>query len=212
MSWPVEPSDARTRILEAIGAGAVARRAIGLYREVVEAATPARAARRAAPLPTNAGHGQAPRLLLATGRDQAWELVSALPEALRRTGTLVVPAARPDTQEDPIVRPDINLVEALPIPHPTRPPSGRSPITRLRRLLYRPAPTGRELLHRALQAAARRIGQRGSPVEAVALDAPAAVLIAESEEDGLALAPGSLRWLADRWDAESGPANATERR
>ncbi len=42
------------------------------------------------------------------------------------------------------------------------------------------------------------------PVELVALDAPAAVLIARLAGRGIRLAPGALRWLADRWDAEMG--------
>ena len=41
-------------------------------------------------------------------------------------------------------------------------------------------------------------------VEAVALDAPAATLIASLAASGIRLAPGALRWLADRWDAEAG--------
>ena len=52
-------------------------------------------------------------------------------------------------------------------------------------------------------AAAGRSRQGGGPVQVVAIDAPAAVLVAGLAGTGVQLAPGALDWLADRWDAEA---------
>jgi hypothetical protein len=51
--------------------------------------------------------------------------------------------------------------------------------------------------------AARAARSGRSPVEVVAIDAPAAALIGRLKAPWVRLAPGALRWLADRWDAET---------
>jgi hypothetical protein len=117
---------------------------------------------------------------------------------------LVVPPPRndgppvPDGSPPPAVR----LVEAAPARY-ERPPSGRSPISRLKRATWRPPPTADEELARAIHGALAEIARRGEPLELIALDAPAAMIVASLDRRHVRLAPGSLRWLADRWDAEA---------
>jgi hypothetical protein len=44
---------------------------------------------------------------------------------------------------------------------------------------------------------------RTASIEVVAIDAPAVALVARRGGRQFRLAPGALRWLADRWDAEA---------
>jgi glycosyltransferase involved in cell wall biosynthesis len=197
-SFAVDARAARARLLEAVGSSAVASRAIEVYSSAIGAGERAPdAATPSTSTPVSPRH--MPTVVVASGWDHGWRLVADLPAALRDELTLVVPS-RPDGAAG---RPVTGWIEAAPVPPPTRPPSGRSPITKLRRLLYRPAPTGEQLLGRAMLGAVhgRRSGRGPMPV--VALDAPAAVLIDSLDRRQVVLAPGSLRWLADRWDAET---------
>lgn len=195
--FDVDAKAARRRLVEWLDAPEVARQALAVYESVLadgERGESSQAASR-----VDNPHQPLPRLLVATGWDAGWHLVAQLPDRLRADVSVVLPA-RPDGATE---RPSSNWVEALPVPPPTRPPSGRSPLTKIRRLLYRPPPTGDELLGQAIVGAARGVPGRGrGPVQVVALDAPAAVLIDELGGKGFLLAPGALRWLADLWDAQ----------
>jgi glycosyltransferase involved in cell wall biosynthesis len=193
-----DAASARTRLLGWLGSEAVARQAISIYEGAIGDD------RSAGPVRDQAGKNRpVPRLLVASGRDEAWRRLAELPESTISKLTVVLPSPRDGAADVEPVPPAIRVVEAGPIPHPTRPPSGRSPITRLRRLLYKPAPTGEQLLARAVLRMARSSRSGRGPVEAVALDAPAATLIDGLDHRRVVLASGALRWLADRWDAES---------
>lgn len=195
---PVDPVTARERLTQAVGAAAVGERTIALYREVAHgSASPLETEGTRRPRPAPLLLTERPTLLVASGWDQAWRLVADLPDKLRDGLTIVLPARPQSAVEQPHGR----WVEAAPVPPPTRPPSGRSPITRVRRLLYQPPPTGDDLLRRALEGTARGVPGR-RPVPVVALDAPAAVVA--DTAGTVTLAPGTLRWLADRWDADRG--------
>lgn len=150
-----------------------------------------------------------PVILVATGRDHALPLVTALPSGLRARLTLVIPAWREGATESANTVWPIRLIEAPPV-EPRKPrPTGRGPLAGLRRALDRPAPAAQELLSSAILAAAAQIrattrtSPGGAPVGMVAIDAPAAALITRLAGHGICLAPGALRWLADRWDAEA---------
>ena len=197
--FDIDAMAARERLLEWLDAPEVARRAIATYQEAIGGEN---ARHEPSPMQERPGSadGALPRLLVATGWDAGWRLVGQLPEQLRSDLTVVLPA-RPDTATE---QPSTDWVEARPVPPPTRPPSGRSPLTKVRRLLYKPPPTGDELLGGALIGAARAfMGRAHGPVQVVALDAPAAVLIDSLDQRRVGLAPGALRWLTDRWDAET---------
>jgi hypothetical protein len=213
---PVDATVARSRLIEAIGERAVGRQAREVYEGAVGEGV--RGLAGVAPEPsatgldrdTGGGHSATeppagmPRLLAATGRDQALRLVAELPIGLQQRIALIVPAraANPDENAPPVELSGVQVVDAEPVPPPTPRPSGRSPVTRVRRALWRPAPTGPELLESAVLGAAKRSRSGGLPVVFVALDAPAAALIGRLDSRRVRLAPGGLRWLADRWDAE----------
>lgn len=219
---PVGAATARERLVEAIGEASVAKQAVERYRSAIaEAATGERAAvatgERAASTASAASTSSIgttapatprpaglPRVLLATGRDQARRLVAELPVKLQERLVLVLPALIGAT-EDPSAGAGsaAKVVEAEPVPPPRPRPRGRSPLARLRRALYRPAPTADELLAKSIFTAARRTSGGRGPVEIVAIDAPAAAFVGRLDARRVRLAPGSLRWLADRWDAEA---------
>jgi glycosyl transferase family 1 len=220
----VDAAVARSRLIEAIGERAVGRQARELYERAItkdmpEHSIPALSVARRAELPGGTAgspypthpSSSLPGLLVATGRDQALRLVAELPVRLQQRMTLVVPARTADAAdaasaaEDRLVvrAPALHVVDADPVPPPTRRPHGRGPLTRLRGALWHPAPTGPELLARAVIAAAGRSSTGRAPVEIVAIDAPAAALVAGLDAQRVRLAPGGLRWLADRWDAEA---------
>jgi D-inositol-3-phosphate glycosyltransferase len=220
-SFGVAPEAARLRLLQAVGAPAVARQAIELYEAGVASVRPAgvaaagagaqpteaAAARRATGTTTASrtqGSDRLPEVLVATGREQAFALVAALPTALQRRLTLVVPPPTSDAAETlpTDMSAVIRVVEADAVRPGTPRPRGRSPLARVRRALWRPAPTADELLVRAALTAARQARSGRGPVDLVAIDAPAAGLIGGLEPGRARLAPGSLRWLADRWTAE----------
>ena len=206
---PVDAATARASLVEAIGERSIGRQAFELYRSEIAtdvAGRPAAthpAAKTAPTGPTAVGHAPLPRVLVATGRDQGLRLVAELPLDLQRELTLVVPAPTADSDQGGSTGAGsaVRLVEADPIPLPTRRPYGRSPLTRLRGALWHPAPTGDELLARAILAEARRTRTGSGPVDYVALDAPAAAMIERLDDTRVRLAPGALRWLADRWEA-----------
>jgi glycosyltransferase involved in cell wall biosynthesis len=215
---PVDASTARARLSAAVGERAVAGQALAVYEAAIEtAAVPAAppgpaAGRRAAGVPVSPGAPNArPSILLATGRDHAIRLAADLPVDLQRELVLVVPAPLATTAsptDDPTQTPtnaSIRVIAAGVIPPPRPRPHGRSPVTRLRAALWRPPPTGEELLVRALLEALRRLRRAGGPLEVVALDAPAAALVARLDPGVVRLAPGGLRWLADRWSVEPRP-------
>lgn len=203
----VDAATARRRLVDAVGTAAVAARAVELYRAAasdtrrrVETREPVPAV-VAAPLPVAAEPRALPRIVVATGRDQAIRLVEGLPAALQEKVVLVLPApvGEPGLPANPAAT-AFRIVEAEPVP-PAKPrPRGRSPLARLRRAVHRPAPTADDVLARAIDAARRATASR-EPVEIVAIDAPAVMFVARLGERRALLAPGSLRWLADRWDA-----------
>lgn len=216
----VDAPTARQRLVDAIGEAAVARQAIDCYEQTIAAGTsrygavPSSAAAAGdvstlatltAP-PARDAQAVIPRVLVATGPDQAFKLVAALPVPLQQHLTLVLPPRVGPAPDDSPARPElaVRIVEARSVP-PAKPrPRGRSPLARIRRALWRPAPTAEQLFAGAILAEARRWRSRRAPVEIVAVDAPAAAVIERLEARRARLAPGSLRWLADRWDAESG--------
>lgn len=207
---PVDASTARDRLARAVGDAAVADQALELYRRaMVDGMAGSGAPVPGAERPTApAAIGPAPvsslpRVLVATGRDHALPLVVELPADLRASLVLVVPAWQEGATEAPDTEWPVRLSEAARVPPPRPRSRGRGPLARLQRALDRPAPTGERLLLEAMLAAARDAGPRGQPVELVALDAPAAVLIVRLAGTEIRLAPGALRWLADRWDAET---------
>jgi len=214
---PIDAATARKRLVDTVGEGSVARQAIELYEREI-----ARARGTGAPNVTPPDEGAVagdlgppptdvraptpdalPRILVATGREQAWQLVSALPVELAARLVLVTPAPIGDPvagAEPPRI---IRIVEAEPVPPPKPRPRGRSPLARLRRAVFRPAPTADDVLYAAIVAAVRGTirGRGRGPIEVVAIDAPAAAFVARLGERRATLAPGSLRWLADRWAA-----------
>jgi hypothetical protein len=98
--------------------------------------------------------------------------------------------------------PGIWVVEAQPVPPPRPRPRGRGPLARLRRTVFRPAATADDQLAAALDKAAGADASTPGPVDVVAIDAPAVTFLARRGGTRYRLAPGSLRWLADRWDGE----------
>ncbi|MDO8485178.1 MAG: glycosyltransferase [Candidatus Limnocylindrales bacterium] len=220
---PVDAATARASLIREVGQAAVAERALDLYRRtlaeyVALASSPGTrlqpagldATGRSSPATRRSGRStHMPRILVATGRNHALAMVAELPADLRRRLVLVVPPLSVGVSADgaPAAAPAVRLHEASPIPPRRSRPRGRSPLARLRRASYRPAPTADEQLAAAVLAAAGRWRLLRRPVEIVAIDAPAAALVARLAARRIELAPGSLRWLADRWDAERGKPN-----
>lgn len=197
--------DARARLMAAIGTAAVTARTIEFYRELAGAEG---VALPPADEPSGDAAPRAPRprpipsVLLATEREQSIPRVAALADDLRASVTLVVPpqlegaTAQPN---GPAAR--VRIVEAAPVRH-ERPPKGRSPLARLRRATWKPPLTFEEELAAAVVRAISEPRGGHGPQDIVALDAPAAVVVSGIDARRVRLAPGSLRWLADRWDAE----------
>ena len=202
----LDAASARRRLVDGVGAPAVAGQAIELYRDLA-AGVPARprpSAVDGGPAYPTSAETRTPfaRVVVATGREQVRRLVAELPGDLRAQLALVVPAAIGDPDELTSAPPaGLRVVEAEPVPPPKPKPRGRSPVARLRRAFFRPPPTADELLAKAIETAARETGGTPGPVQIVAIDAPAVVFVARLDERRARLAPGSLRWLADRWDA-----------
>jgi glycosyltransferase involved in cell wall biosynthesis len=214
---PVDAPTARARLLAAVGDAAVGRGAVELYRELAAGSAgsagsvdrpPGSAAPSAIPgAVPGTGHlpGTArtplPRIILATGHAQARRMVADLPSELRARLVLVLPAqvGEPEDPAGPSAG-GVRVVEAGPVP-PRKPrPRGRSPLAHLRRAVFRPSPGPDDLLDAAVDVVASEIGAR-RPVEIVAIDAPAVAFVARLGLRRATLAAGSLRWLADRWDA-----------
>jgi SAM-dependent methyltransferase len=125
-----------------------------------------------------------PMLLVASRRGLAIRLVEGLPRKVRRRSVLVVPPpSRGAGGPDRLGALGITVVESRQRGEETTVDPCRG-------------------LASAVLTAARSRSHGGRDVDAVALDTEAAAAIATLEADGVRLAPGSLRWLADRWDAE----------
>lgn len=207
----VDATSARARLVDAVGEAAVARRAIELYRAAASGVETR--SNVAAPRPSTNPASQRttavsgtprtlPRIVVATGREQARRLVADLPVDLQERVVLVLPAHVGDPEDPATAAPvAFRIVDAESVPPPKPRPRGRSPLARLRRAVHRPAASADELLATAVSEAARLTGD-GEPVEIVAIDAPAVMFVARLGNRRARLAPGSLRWLADRWDAE----------
>jgi hypothetical protein len=203
---PGDGATAREQLLESVGAAAVARQTIGLYRDTLEASSSTPGAVAAAGLAVAGGRSDAnplPRIVLATGREGARRLVAQLPVDLQERLVLVLPAPIGEP-EDPasMTMPAAHIIDAEPIPPPRPRPRGRGPLARLQRAMFRPSPTPDDLLAQAIDAAVRPTEGR-QPVEIVAIDAPAVMVVERLGPSRVRLAPGSLRWLADRWDADT---------
>jgi glycosyltransferase involved in cell wall biosynthesis len=209
---PVVAADARARLVAELGRSAVAARTLACYREAVgDGAGPGSVEAPPVPPPsppTSPGSTDLPRILVATGRALGLGLVAELPAGLRERVVLVAPPLRADTPPDSGGAPPgsppiaVRLFEAAPARY-ERPPSGRSPISRLKRATWRPPPTADEELVLAIRRAVKEFDHGGGPLELVGLDAPAAVIVAGLDPRRVRLAPGALRWLADRWDAQA---------
>jgi len=200
---PVDAATARSRLTGEFSGDAVAEGALGHYRDVMDRAG-GTAARISSPVPE--ASGPMPVVLVARGRNQAERQVPDLPEDLRQHLVLVVPRHPPGPTPVPLDDLGMRLVEI----DLTTPAYGPSPglLARLvrgrGRSRHRGKPlTANMLLRDAIRAAADTARHDGAPVDVVAIDAPAAVVVAGMGEAGVRLAPGSLRWLADRWDARA---------
>jgi glycosyltransferase involved in cell wall biosynthesis len=226
---PVDAETARGRLVREVGAAAVAARALELYAEAIRdvagptssPSTPSPSTRspstRSPSTPTTptvtepptaaARPRPLPTLLAAWDRDSALRLVGALSEQVRRHLVLVVPhsgdarlhAAR-----------TVRIVEADPV-HRAHARS-RRPFARLRPAQPQHRPTARRLLADTIREQAAGLAVPGQPVEVVALDAPAAMVVARMKTGVVRLAPGALRWLADLYDAEAERAAAADDR
>ena len=213
----VAAAEARARMVAEVGQAAVSAKTLACYREATgDIADTSDPVGSAAPLgqtrpPASAKSSELPRILVATGRDQALRLVAELPEGLRIRIMLVVPPATGDAPPDPDGSPPsvVRLIEAAPARY-ERPPSGRSPISRLKRATWRPPFTADEELAVAIRRAAAEVRRGRESLDLVALDAPAAAIVAGLDTRQVRLAPGSLRWLVDRWDAEGAERRARE--
>ena len=203
---PVDAATARRRLVDSVGAEAVARQAIAIYeRETQLAGSGPVSTTTASEHVSATTRAVLPKVLLATGREQALRLVAALPRDLWDKVVLVTPAqvGEPD-ESGPAPVPEIRIVEAAPV-SPRKPRTrGRSPLARLRRALEPPAPpTADELLNAAIGAAGWNDGRRRWPASkswrSMRPRPPTSLGLGE---DRARLAPGSLRWLADRWAAE----------
>jgi hypothetical protein len=198
------PDVARARLVAAVGASAVAHQALAIYQAALAETRPADLD-QVHPTPATMEQpalGSLPRVLVATERIQAPGLVASLPADLQDRVVLVVPPATPGVAEPNWTGVTAHVVAADPFVPGAPRPRGRSPLARLRRSLWRPAPTADALLDRAVMTAATGQAPPGQPVAVVAIDAPAAIHIAGLDPRKVRLAPGSLRWLADRWAAD----------
>ena len=204
---PVDAATARARVIGAIGERAVTKQTLEVYRQAIADGVPDPADATASPSKRRgqaAPSAELPHLLVATGRDQALRLVAELPIGLQERLVLIVPppaanaAEDSNTGEGSIAR----LVQAEYVQPPPPRPRGRGPLARLRRATWRPGPSADDLLAKAVLTAARDAPANEGAVEFVALDAPAAALIGRLDARRVRLAPGALRWLADRWDME----------
>lgn len=108
-------------------------------------------------------------------------------------------AAAPPAAPTPTV--GVRIREAAQVPLKTPKPRGRSPLARYRRRRWWPQPTPEVQLIAAVLGATRRDRLFGRTASVVAIDAPAAMLVAGLGDERVELAPGALRWLADHWDA-----------
>ena len=203
---PVDAATARSRLVGEFSSDAVAEEALGHYRAVVDLAHTTDGhseARISSPLPETSG--PLPRLLVARGRNQAERHVPYLPEDLRHHLVLVVPQRPPGAPPVPLDDLGMRLVEVdltTPQHDPSPGPFARL-WRRLRQIRHRgKPPTAAVLFRDAVRATADTVRQGRAAVDVVAIDAPAAAVVARMDEAGVRLAPGSLRWLADRWDAE----------
>ena len=197
---PVDARVARDRLVAVVGAKAVATRAIEIYREAVGDRD---GAEQAGVAGSGARAHALPRVILATGREQARQLVSKLPPELQGRLVLVLPAQIGDPENPGEVTQTIaGIVEASAVPPAKPKPRGRSPVARLRRAFFRPARTADDVLADAIAGAAGLVGLGRGPVDVVAIDAPAVMVVERLGPTRTRLAPGSLRWLADRWDAD----------
>ena len=202
----IDAASARSRLVDSVGTVAVGRQAVELYRGAIGPDADVRVAAGTAigADPPRQSAAALPRIIVATGRGQARQLVGQLPVGLQAKVVLVLPAAVGDPEEPGAeAMPAARIVEAAPVPPPKPKPRGRSPLARLRRAFFRPEPTADDLLAEAITRAAGLAGLRRGPVEVVAIDAPAVMVVERLGPKRTALAPGSLRWLADRWDAET---------
>ncbi len=198
-------SEARARLVARVGSEAVTARMIAVYRETIAAAGgTARVAERAIPPePPARPPSPLPLVLVATEREQSIPRVAALPDGLRQRVRLVIPPRTDGSSGGADATPDggVQIVEAAPARH-ERPPKGRGLVARIKRATWSPPPTADEELAAAVERAVSAQAGNHWPRGVVALDAPAAVLVAAMDGPRVRLAPGSLRWLADRWDAE----------
>jgi glycosyltransferase involved in cell wall biosynthesis len=226
---PVEAAAARASLVDAVGEAAVARRALELYGRAIGdgSGSTDEAGVVAFPAVADLSPGGLPRVLVAAGRNHALAQVASLPQEVRERVILVVPplqvfaqdpaatakAAAPSSPDGtpsvaaaalpaaqtPTVR--VHIHEAAQVPLKTPKPRGRSPLARYRRRRWRPQPTPEEQLAAAVLGATRRDRWFGRTASVVAIDAPAAMLVAGLGDERVELAPGALRWLADRFDA-----------
>jgi glycogen synthase len=218
---PVDAAVARARLTDEFSAEVVAQKAVAHYEGVLDrlhssaalpaprptpgdVVAPSAASASPARLP-----GPLPTVLLATGRDQAFRHVQHLPVDLRRRLVLVVPqtvggAASDGLRSDGLRELGVRLVEVDLTPIPAAAPVPSRGLGRLRRADRTPPKKPRVPLASAVLKVAAGLRLDGAPVKVVAIDAPAAALVARLNPAKVRLAAGSLRWLADCWDAQGG--------
>jgi glycogen synthase len=228
----VHAATARSRLTDEFSAEVVARKALAHYRDLLDRSHasgtgPSTVAAAPDASPPAAGDAVAhsaasPRtpgplstLLLATGRDQAVRHVPHLPVELRRRLVLIVPRVVGGAASDGLRELGVRLVEVDLTPVPAAAPVPSRWLGRLRRADRTPPKKPRGPLANAVLTAAAGVRLDGVPVEIVAIDAPAARLVARLNPAKVRLAPGALRWLADSWDAQGcgpGAGESTDRR
>lgn len=198
----VDAADARRRLESAFGPAALARAALARYPDGSGVATgPAPA------LPTMS-QGPLPSVLVGIERGPTLRAVEALPAEIRRELTVITAAGEGIPGEPPgrLVDRDLDADhrQALTAFDAASAGVGRRLVARLggrspaadRARLVASRPAARQ---RALAAALRDVAGRDGPVAVVATDLGGAAAVLH-DADVATLAPGGVRWLADRVD------------
>jgi glycosyltransferase involved in cell wall biosynthesis len=227
----LDPAALREHAVRSFAAPAVARQTIGLYRELAEAvgseAHPAlevHPVSEATPWPVaHPANARAPRplpLVVAMARGQAVDRVGLLPKAVAESPTVVTsPRGRyADDRDLPSVGRWLELdperfqretLEALNhelggLGRFAAALRGQSPRGRRADVDGRRDEIRAEGLRAFLLEAARAAGaiEADGTAWVVCPDADDVLLVRAADAAGLRLAPGGLRWLADRWDED----------
>jgi hypothetical protein len=202
----VDAATARSRLADEFGADVVAQRLIDVYEKLGDPVPSSPAHQPADVEPVTGSPRTPPRVLVARSRGLARSHVRAVPEDLRAQLVLVVPPQAAGAAPDDLRDLGYRLLEA------ERPPARRTrALGRLgARLPMRnrvKPPTANQLLADAVLSAATLVRLDSEIVEIVAIDAAAAVLVSGLDPTQVRLAPATLRWLVDSWDAAGGTSS-----